>query len=225
LLTDIYNGIDWLSHQITEDSPVTTGTVISSEYWNDNYYQINYSYQTAEGNEIYYWHSYSEFPIGKDSEIVVVYLKEEPTVSMIKGLTNSATDQITLFAALFSFLIGLIALAFATSDQFYKLWILKNGIVTEGTLIKRHMTSNARKQDGKIIPVFKFLFEFKTHEGKTYKKIITSTRIKELTDEKIELLVYHKDKPKKCVLVDDFPEHIHSIIREQATSQTNKILN
>jgi len=46
-----------------------------------------------------------------------------------------------------------------------------------------------------------------------------------LTDEKIELLVYHKDKPKKGVLVDDFPEHIHSIIRKQATKQNKNILN
>ena len=70
------------------------------------YYQINYSYQTPEGDETYYWHSYSEYPIDKGKEIDVVYLKEEPTVSMIQGLTNSVVDQITLFAACFSFLIG-----------------------------------------------------------------------------------------------------------------------
>ncbi|PCI93527.1 MAG: hypothetical protein COB15_16275 [Flavobacteriales bacterium] len=224
-LTDVYNGIDWLSHQIKSDSPITNGTVINYEYWNDEYYQINYSYQTPEGDETYYWHSYSEYPIDKGKEIDVVYLKEEPTVSMIQGLTNSVVDQITLFAACFSFLIGFVVFGFATSDQLFKLWVLKNGIVAEGTLLKRHVTMYRRKQAGKTIPVFKFLFEFKTHDGKTFRKIIGSTRVKELTDEKIELLIYHKDKPKKCVLVDDFPEPIHSIIREQATEQNKNAQN
>ena len=144
---------------------------------------------------------------------------------MIQGLTNSVVDQITLFAACFSFLIGFVVFGFATSDQLFKLWVLKNGIVAEGTLLKRHVTMYRRKQAGKTIPVFKFLFEFKTHDGKTFRKIIGSTRVKELTDEKIELLIYHKDKPKKCVLVDDFPEPIHSIIREQATEQNKNAQN
>jgi len=221
-LTDIYNGIDWLSHQIEENSPRTKGTVINSEQWNGAYYQINYSYQLPEGNDIYYWHSFAEFPMNKGKEISVVYLKDEPTVSMIKGLTNSVVDQLSLTAACFSFLIGFVVLGFATSDQLFKLWVLNNGMVTEATLIKQHVTMHRRKQAGKLIPVFKFLFEFKTLEGKPVKKIIGSTRIKELTDEKIELLVYHKGKPNNCVLVDDFPEPIHSTIREQATEQNKK---
>tara|TARA_B100000809_G_scaffold67681_1_gene64740 strand:+ start:10465 stop:11238 length:774 start_codon:yes stop_codon:yes gene_type:complete len=218
-LTATYNSIDWLSHQIEENSPLTKGTVINYEYWNDDYYQIDYSYQVPEGNEIYYWHSFAEFPIAIGEEISIAYLKDEPTVSMIKGLTNSVVDQLTLTAACFSFLIGFVVIGFATSDQLFKLWVLNNGTVTEGTLIKRHVTMHRRKQAGKLIPVYKFLFEFKTHETKTVRKIIGSTRVKELTDEKIELLVYHNAKPKKCVLVDDFPEPIHSIIRKQAIEQ------
>lgn len=224
-LTDIYNGIDWLSHQIEENSPTTQGFVINSVDWNDAYYQINYSYQVPEGNEIYYWHSYSEGHIPEGKEINVVYLKNEPTVSMIKGLTNSVIDPLSFTAACFSFLLGLVVLGFASSDQIFKLWVLNNGTVAEGTLIKRHVTMYRRKQAGKTIPVYKFLFEFKTTEGKTIRKIIGSTRIKELTDEKIELLVYHKNKPKKCVLVDDFPEPIHSLIRKQATEQNKNAHN
>jgi hypothetical protein len=221
-LTDIYNSIDWLSHQIEESSPLTKGTVINSEYWNQDYYQIDFSYQVPNGNEIYYWHSFAEAPIAIGEEISVAYLKDEPTVSMIKGLTNSVVDQLTLTAACFSFLIGFVVAGFAMSDQLFKLWVLNNGIVAQATLIKRHVTMHRRKQAGQLIPVFKFLFEFKTHEEKTVRKIIGSTRVEELTDEKIELLVYHKAKPKKCVLVDDFPEPIHSIIREQATEQNKK---
>ncbi|NQY67772.1 MAG: hypothetical protein HRT72_08630, partial [Flavobacteriales bacterium] len=82
LFTEIYSNSDWLSHQIKSDSPTTTGRVINCDVWNDEYYQINYSYQTPEEEETYYWRSYSQTPASIGQEIKVTYLKAEPTVSM-----------------------------------------------------------------------------------------------------------------------------------------------
>jgi len=216
LIADIYRGIDLLASQIKDDSPTTKGIVTSYRYWgqgldNDDYYGITYSYKNPNGEENYYWTSYSKTKIENGKEVIVAYVKDEPTVSKIKGMTNTVISQMEITITPFILLLALITIFVGISKQIRPFFIMKNSVVTLATLYKA--------RNGTLGTVDEFHAIFTTTKNQKVKKLVYCYRLKDNAMPKKEIVVYHKNKPKQFFLVEDLPDYLKGDIQQQIDQQ------
>lgn len=218
----IYQDVDLLANQIQDNSPITKGTVNSSWYWGQGLddkeiYRIEYEYVGPNGTP-YSWNSFANREIEAGTMVDIQYVENEPSVSRIKGLSNTAIDPMQMTGALFFLLLAIMASLYAMTSPLKKLHLLKHGILTTAVLQRIRATKDSHGEQ----VVFRFQFRFQTLEGKTIQTLYHSFRKEALRDEEKEMILYHSTKPKNIVAIDDFPDYIHEEIRAQATQQINQ---
>lgn len=221
LVADIYSGIDLLASQIKQDSPTTKGIVTGYRYWgqgldNDDYFRISYSYKNPYGEDIYFWTSYSKTPIENGKEVTVVYVKDQPTVSKIKGMTNTVISQMEITITPFILLLALITIFVGVSKQMKPFWIIKNSVITIATLYKA--------RNGNLGTVDEFRANFTTEKNKKVKKLVYCYRLKDTAMPKKELVVYHKNRQKQFFLVEDLPSFLKEDIQQQIDEQSPELV-
>lgn len=206
--------------KLKKNTAQTTGIVTNSYYTgisgtigdDEGTYYINaYVYEYKVNGEDHKWTSYSRSSYLKNGDkTYIIYNKESPQYSVIKGYNYKPNGTGALFLLVFPFVAILILLYHVYRGVTF-LNIIRNGIITKGKLTKKKIV-----HDGDSGTYYKLTFSyFSDIEKKNRHEIsVTTTNIKRFQDESKEAIIFNKTKPNKAVLVDNLAESVSKYIKK-----------
>jgi hypothetical protein len=105
-------------------------------------------------------------------------------------------------------MIGLIFVIISLKKAKRNIYLIQNGIITNGKVIKKEPT-NTRINNQTVYKVF---FQYKSQDGNIQEAMNKSHITYNLGDEEKEPLVYDCQNPSKAVLLDTLPKKIRAMI-------------
>jgi hypothetical protein len=140
----------------------------------------------------------SALPEGES--VAVEYDQGTPERSRIEGMRRALFDTWAALVVIFP-LVGFVILYFATRSGIRRNHLLREGILTTGTLIRReptNMTVNKRR-------VWELTFEFTDRYGQRREATARGTDTSRLEDDAREPLLYDPNDPAKAYVLDEAP--------------------
>lgn len=134
------------------------------------------------------------------STVVVEYPVGKPQHSRVQGMRSAEFSSIMLLMYLLP-LSGVGFLFFGIKKGLQDRKLLKNGILTKGTLVAKDPTGSEINGEA----VYKLVFEYQAENGKSYKAIAKTHETDKLEDEEHERLFYLSANPTVATMVDDLP--------------------
>ena len=134
------------------------------------------------------------------TEVPIEYDEANPARSRIAGMRRALFGPWALFVVIFPF-AGFVILYFATRSGLRRNHLLREGILTTGTLLRKeptNMTVNKRR-------VWELTFEFKDRIGMRQEVSARTTDTMRLEDEAAEPLLYDPNDPKRAYVLDEVP--------------------
>lgn len=133
-------------------------------------------------------------------EVTVEYDESTPERSRIEGMRRALFGPWAAFVAVFP-AVGLGFLVFGTRVGMVRNHLLREGILTTGSLIRReptNVTVNKRR-------VWELTFEFNDRSGRRCEAAARATDTSALEDDPREPLLYDPDDPRKAFVLDEAP--------------------
>ena len=133
-------------------------------------------------------------------EVPVEYDEGTPERSRIAGMRRAMFGPWAAFVVIFP-AIGFVILYFATKSGVNRNHLLREGILTTGTFVRReptNMTVNKRR-------VWEVTFEFTDRNGLRHEAKARGTDTSRLEDESHEPLLYDPSDPETACLLDEAP--------------------
>ncbi|HVE73287.1 MAG TPA: DUF3592 domain-containing protein [Thermoanaerobaculia bacterium] len=133
-------------------------------------------------------------------EVPVDYDEGSPRRSRISGMRRATFGPFAAIVMIFP-AIGFLILYFSTKSGIRRNELLREGILTTGTLIRReptNMTVNKRR-------VWELTFEFIDRNGQRREAAARATDTTRLEDEQREPLLYDPQDPEKAYVLDEAP--------------------
>lgn len=186
---------------------VTTSGFITS--LNETLYKVNestlyeYRYRYYDESQIPYSGFFLEYPdfYKPGQEITIEYLKDSPEVSRFAGKDRQNYDQIMFLAGVGSIIIGFLFLYPSYRRTRRERKIIMMGRPVEGKLVYAEPT-NMRVNEQ---PVYNLTYEYNTNRDDVQQFSVRSHMIRNLSDERTEILIYDPSNPTKAVVVDTLP--------------------
>lgn len=104
--------------------------------------------------------------------------------------------------------IGLVFLIFSLHSAKRNIYLVQNGILTKGKVVRKEPTSTKVNNQ----TVYKVFFQFKTQDGNWQEAFVKNHKIHNLGDEAEEPVVYDSQYPSSAVLLDALPKKIRPLI-------------
>lgn len=174
-------------------------------------YEYQFHFRTADGKEISgtsYLPGSPELQPGDTA--VAEYLLTDPHTNRIRGMNSNMFGLFTLFVLIFPF-IGILMLLFGMVRARKNIYLLRNGILTYGTVTRKEAT-NTKINNSRVYKIF---FRFKAN-GTEYETYVRTHNTGQVLDEKEEALVYDSAQPEKAVLLDSLPSAVRSYFESGA---------
>jgi hypothetical protein len=133
-------------------------------------------------------------------EVAIDYDEGSPQRSRISGMRRNMFGPFAAFVLIFP-AIGFVILYFATTTGAERNALLRDGILTTGSLIRReptNMTVNKQR-------VWQVTFEFNDRNGQRRETSASGTDTSRLQDEQREPLLYDPNDPEKAYVLDEAP--------------------
>ena len=182
----------------------TTGRVVRTVETSasENHSRIQAShYQYSVAGSTFEGRSYATGAAPADgAEVAVEYDEGNPKRSRISGMRRAMFGPWVAFVAVFP-LAGFVILFFATRSGIKRNHLLREGILTTGTFLRKeptNMTVNKRR-------VWELTFEFKDRAGMRQEVSARTTDTHRLEDESAEPLLYDPNDPARAYLLDEVP--------------------
>ena len=134
------------------------------------------------------------------SQVTIEFDEDAPERSRIAGMRRALFGPWAMLVAIFP-LVGFVILYFATRTGVKRNHLLREGILTTGTLLGSEPTNvyvNKRQ-------VWKLTFTFVDRMGQRQELIARTTDTHRLKDEAGEPLLYDPDDPSRAYLLDEAP--------------------
>lgn len=195
-----------------ETDPSVNGIVVSKEETSstENKRRIyDYGYEYNLNGKTYKAHSFArDQDIETGDSVIVQYVATNVELSRIQNMRAAPFNFIVLpLTCIFPF-IGLIFLIFSIRRGKKNIYLVQNGILTKGKVVRKEPTSTkVNKQT-----VYKVFFQFKTQDGNLQEAFVRSHIIHNLGDEAEEPVVYDSQNPSEAVLLDSLPKKIRPLI-------------
>jgi hypothetical protein len=158
-------------------------------------------YEYSVGGEWLSGVSYSTGQSVSPGESVrIEYAQGHPTRSRIAGMRRAMFGPGVMFVTLFP-LIGFVFLFFAIRSGLKRNYLLREGLVANGTLISKRRTNVTINNR----PQYELIFEFTARDGRRHEAIARSTFTDRLEDEAQEPLLYDPANPERACLLDEAP--------------------
>lgn len=162
--------------------------------------QYRYSFQDDRG-DVYFGDAYStKARLGSGSKITVEYLPDDPETSRASGMRRKPFSGWVLFVVIFPF-IGSVFMMIGMRHGRKGARMLKNGVMTTGTLIGKERTNTKINEQ----PVYKLTFEFQAENLQNYQVTARTHLPQHLEDEPQERILYAPWNPNEAVVFDDLP--------------------
>lgn len=162
----------------------------------ENYFRFT----TEDGTE----HEGKSYATGEQvmngESLIIEYPEDKPQYARIKGMRREMFGPEVIWVVLFP-LIGLIFILFGLKRSVRALRLLKNGILSKGTLISKVRTNT--KINGRV--VYKMTFQYKDEEGSEFTVSEKTPMPYLLQDQKEERLLYLRSKPGRAIMLDALP--------------------
>lgn len=133
-------------------------------------------------------------------EVDVEYDQGTPERSRIAGMRRELFGPFAAFVVIFP-LVGAVILYFGTTSGVERNHLLREGILTTGTFVRReptNMTINKQR-------VWEVTFEFTDRNGQRHEAKARSTDTSRLEDDAREPLLYDPNDPAKAYVLDEAP--------------------
>jgi hypothetical protein len=181
-----------------------TGRVVESRSTgaseNDQSVQANH-YQFSVAGQSYNGTSYSlGGGAAQGDEVTIEYDPDDPSRSRIEGMRRNMFGPWAAVVSIFP-LIGLGFVVPFTLKGIQRNRLLRDGILTQGTLIHKGMT-NVRINHR---PVWELTFEFTDRLGQRHEAKARSVDTSRLEDESSEPLLYDPNDPSRAYVLDEAP--------------------
>ncbi|HEX2060794.1 MAG TPA: DUF3592 domain-containing protein [Thermoanaerobaculia bacterium] len=160
-----------------------------------NHYEYSVAGRTFRGT------SYSTgWSANTGDSVTVEYMEANPLRSRIEGMRRALFGPGVAFVVIFP-LIGLGLLIPATRSGLRRNRLLREGLLTTGTLSGRRDTNmRVNKQ-----PVWELTFDFVTRDGRRAQAKARATDTYRLEDEAREPLLYDPENPERAYVLDEVP--------------------
>ena len=160
-----------------------------------------YSYEFTVDDRPYHSIAFRTGSIGSaGGSVAVQYRAGHPEISRITGMRKAPFGPVVLMVLMFP-LIGLAMIMYFASSGRRNVWLLENGEVTQGTLIRKEATNTQVNKQ----PVYKLTFAFKDLYGQTQEAVAKTHLPEKLMDERTETLFYDPRNPRHAVMLDGLP--------------------
>ena len=160
-----------------------------------HHYEYSVAGQTFQGT------SYSTGGNASEGqEVTIDYDEGSPQRSRIAGMRRATFGPFAAIVVIFP-AIGFVILYFGTRSGARRNELLREGILTTGTLIRReptNMTINKQR-------VWECTFEFTDRNGQRHEAAARGTDTTRLEDEPREPLLYDPNDPEKAYVLDEAP--------------------
>lgn len=169
-----------------------------------------YQYEYTIDKEYHRWTSYNStanLKIG--DEVPIIYNTEKPTYSVIENFDYIPNGNPFFYHLVFPFIVLLIFRLYIRNTV-KEITILNNGIITEGRFLsKRLYIINSLK--GKKTYRIKFAY---FSEDKEIEYATTCLGVLKKIKTKKVWIIYHKNNPKKALIVNSLPKSIAKYINK-----------
>lgn len=195
-----------------ETDPSVNGIVVSKEETasKENKKRIyDYAYEYQINCKSYTGHSYAkDQDIEKGDSVIIQYVPNDIALSRIQNMRAAPFSfWILPLTGIFPF-IGLIFLIFSLRSAKKNIYLVQNGILTKGKVVRKEPTSTKVNNQ----TVYKVFFQFKTQDGNWQEAFVKSHKLHNLGDEAEEPVVYDSQDPSSAVLLDALPKKIRPLI-------------
>jgi len=208
---------DFQAASLDENDPTTIGKLLGIDGMNyyDNRYEFRYSYEIPGRGE-YIWESFlssDAYPSWADKpDVVVRYKAAYPYISKIDGMDHSPNQRSAVpWIFIGVILVALGGLFFRIFFSLHKLDLIANGVVTSATLKQRKRTDNKIREKW----VYKLTFEFWDESGQPRIHTYKTHNVKQVLDEKEELIVYAAQHPERAMLIDSLPLEVARFVKRR----------
>ncbi|HTL81300.1 MAG TPA: DUF3592 domain-containing protein [Bacteroidia bacterium] len=208
ILTTVFASLaDFKSFKFKGNEPrvkgsITEMTQTNSRVNHQNIYKYVFSYKTPDGiarTGI----SYDTWWDINDGVVDVEYLADEPQTARIVGMRGSEFSPFVALAGLMPFLIGLIFLIIVIRKGRKNVYLVRNGILTEGKVISMQRTNTRINNRYVHIVTFQFLVN-----NAPVTAVTRTHLIERITDEAKEKIIYDSNDPTKANFVDAMPKSV-----------------
>jgi hypothetical protein len=173
----------------------STGASVNRSRVHANHYEYSVAGYLHQGV------SYSSgTSVSQGESVMIEYADDNPDKSRIAGMRRAMFGPGVTFVSLFPF-IGLVILIPATLHGMKRNRLLREGIVTSGTL-KSKMRTNVTVNNRLM---YEMLFEFTARDGRHHEVKARTTDPPRLEDESQEPLLYDPSDPTRAYLLDEAP--------------------
>lgn len=196
----------------SDTDPRVKGVIVAIEKTNSKVnkrYVLDYTFQYNVSVKGYTNHSFSTSSDWNVNDTVnVQYLIDEPAVSKIQDMRAAPFGFfIVPLTCIFPFL-GLIFLVFSIRRAKKNIYLVQNGILTKGQVVRKEPTNTKINKQ----TVYKVFFKFKTQDGNLQEAFVKTHVTHNLGDEAEEPLVYDSQNPREAVLLDALPKKLRPLI-------------
>ena len=182
----------------------TTGRVIRVEDTgaSENESQVRAShYQYSVAGNVFDGKSYATGAApAEGAEVAVEYDQGNPKRSRISGMRRAMFGPWAMVVAVFP-LVGFVILFFATRSGVKRNHLLREGIVTTGTLLRKEPTAVTVNRQR----VWELTFEFQDRAGRRQEVSARTTDTHRLEDEAAEPLLYDPNDSSRAYVLDEVP--------------------
>jgi hypothetical protein len=172
-----------------------TGASENDSRVNANHYEYSVAGKTFRGI------SYSTgAEVSEQEPVTVEYDEDDPSRSRIEGMRRKLFGPGAGLVALFP-LIGVVLLIPATLTGLKRNRLLRDGVLTNGTLsskVATNVTVNRRR-------VYALTFDFTSRDGRRCQATARTSTPEQLQDEQQEPLLYDPENPSFAYLLDEAP--------------------
>ena len=174
-------------------------------------YEFGFSFSDPETKEYFKGVSYdTDRQIYEGDSVQVEYLVSDPYTNRIEGMDSAMVPLWVFLLVLIFPTVGFLVTLSTVGMIKPQVDIIRNGVLTKAKLTLEEETNDA--VNGETVMKFYFTYEV---NGVKIDTTVSSHNFDEITDEPEEDLVYHKDRPKEALIVDDLPKSIRKKIRKQ----------
>ncbi|MGY6648195.1 DUF3592 domain-containing protein [Wenyingzhuangia sp. IMCC45574] len=180
----------------------TKASIVGTEFYSRKTFTTYYIFD--EDPNLYVNTTYFKKPLKEGSLINILYNPNNPSHN--KAINGKNNPSSIYFLPLVSLLVGCILLLISTSSIVKIHSILKNGRLTKATFIQYRKTD----YDGYL----ETKFEYFDHRKKRHLLTFETNKLKRITDEEEEHLIYNMLKPENALLVDALPLELSQHIKQ-----------
>lgn len=196
----------------SNSDPLVKGVIVAIEKTNNKVNKRNvldYTYQYNVNGKSYTNHSFSTLSDRNEHDTVnVQYLIGEPTVSKIQDMRAAPFGFFIIPLTCIFPILGLIFLVFSIRTAKKNIYLVQNGVLTTGKVVRKEPTSTKINKQ----TVYKVFFQFKTQDGNLQEAFVRNHVTHNLGDEAEEPLVYDSQDPSSAVLLDSLPKKLRPLI-------------